>query len=130
MENSQTEQTTQSQQPTQAPQVLTCPQCGTGIPVTDYFCPHCGRKIKDPPPSTSIWGQIKVYTFSILLPPFGIIPAIRYLRQADGKSKVIGLVIIVLTLISFVITIIYTMKFINTFNAELTKQLGPLQIGY
>lgn len=130
MEDSQTEETTQLQQSTQTPEVRACPQCGTGIPATAYFCPHCGRKIKDPPPSTSIWGQIKVYAFSILLPPFGLIPAIRYLRQPDGKSKVIGMVIIILTLISFIITTIYAVQFINSFNAELTKQLGTVQFGY
>lgn len=130
MEGSQTQEIIQPQQATQAPEVRACPQCGTGIPVTDYFCPHCGKKIKDPPPSTSAWGQIKAYAFSILVPPFGIIPAIRYLRQADGKSKTIGIVIIILTLISLVITVIYGVKYINSINEELQKQLGPLQIGY
>src|SRR3989344_8838586 len=114
MADSQAEGKIQPQQPPQtpdasipvqsSPEVRACPACGTGIPVTDYFCPHCGKKIKNPPPSTSAWGQIKVYAFSILLPPFGVIPAIRYLRQADGKSKIIGMVIIILTLISFVVT--------------------------
>ena len=43
--------------------------------------------------------QAGIYVGSILLAPLGLVWGIRYLRQSDQKSKIIGIVAIVLTLL-------------------------------
>jgi len=96
-----------------------------------YFCPKCGKKLKDKLPSTTFSKQLIVYAISFFLPPFGLWPAIRYLRQQDDKSKKIGLAAIFLTIISILLTIWLTTSFINSFNKELNNQLRLYQdIGY
>jgi len=65
------------------------------------------------------------------LPPLGVWPAIKYLRQADKKSKKIGLAALFLTIISIVITIWLTINLVNSFNSGLNSQLNLYQgIGY
>lgn len=111
--------------------MLICPQCKKDILPSDYFCPDCGKKLKDKPPSTTFLRQLIVYAISFFLPPFGLWPAIRYLKQQDGKSKKIGLAALFLTIISILLTVWLTASFMNSFNRELNNQLRLYKdIGY
>lgn len=109
---------------------MNCPNCKQSIAVLDYFCPNCGKKIKDKPRSTTIARQIFVYLLSFFLPPLGLWPGIKYLKQSDDKSRMIGFVAIVLTIISIAITIWLTLGFINVFNQQLNQQLNSSLILY
>lgn len=64
---------------------------------------------------------------SFFLPPLGLWPAIRYLRQQDETAKKIGLAALFLTVISILLTIWVTANFINSFNKELNTQLNLYQ---
>ena len=99
----------------------TCPFCHTAISAADYFCPNCGKKLKDKPPATTISKQIIVYLVSLLLPPFGIVYAWRYLKQADGKSQKIGIAAVVLTVIALALTIWATKLMIDSINQQLNS---------
>lgn len=99
-----------------------CPKCKGNVLPTDFFCPTCGRKLKEKPQPTTVVSQILIYLLSILLPPLGIWPAVKYLRQPDQKSKTIGWVAIFLTVISIVVTIWLSVGYFNS----LQKQLEPL----
>ena len=103
---------------------LFCPGCKQLIVVSDYFCPNCGKKIKDKPQSTSIPRQIFVYLLSFLLPPLGLWPAVKYLKQKEEKSRMIGFVAIILTVISIAITVWLSVGFMNVFNQQLNQQLN------
>jgi len=103
---------------------INCRYCGANILRDDYFCPSCGKKLKDKPLSTGIWKQIYVYLLSFLLPPLGLWPAVKYLRQPDEKSRMIGFVAIVVTIISIAITVWFGLGFMNTFNQQLNQQLN------
>jgi hypothetical protein len=107
---------------------LICHGCKQPILPQDYFCPNCGRKIKDKPQSTTILRQIFVYLISFFLPPVGLWPAVKYLRQKDNKSKMIGLVAIILTVISFAISIWLYFGFIDTVNKQLNQQLNEINL--
>ncbi len=106
---------------------LTCIYCKGNISPSDYFCPNCGEKIKEKSLSTTIGRQLLVYLLSVFLPPLGIWPAIKYLRQQDKKSKKIGLTALFLTIASIVITSWLTINFINSFREELNNQLNLYQ---
>jgi hypothetical protein len=105
----------------------TCPECKTIISSSDYFCPNCGKKIKDKPLQTTLLKQLSIYFISFFLPPLGVWPGIKYLRQGDEKSKKIGLIAIFLTIISIVIAGWLTTNLINSFNKELNNQLNLYQ---
>lgn len=111
--------------------IIMCPYCKGNISITDFFCPNCGKKLKEKPLSTTLISQLLVYLLSAFLPPLGIWPAVKYLRQSDEKSKRIGLAAIFLTIISIVITIWAAAGFINSFSKEFGSQLNMFEgIGY
>ena len=106
---------------------LTCIHCKGNISSSDYFCPNCGEKVKEKSLPITIGRQLLVYLLSVFLPPLGIWPAIKYLRQQDEKSKKIGLTALFLTIISIVIISWLTISFINSFSKGLDNQLNLYQ---
>ena len=109
-----------------------CPYCGFLIYDTFYFCPNCGKKLKNTQLSTSLGKQIGIYALSIFLPPLGIIPGFRYLFQKDNKAKAVGVIAILLTIISTFITVQLTISLLTSpFDSYITGQLRELQnLGY
>ena len=103
-------------------ELLVCPKCKSSYETTDLFCRVCGRKLKEKTLATSFSKQLSTYLISLLLPPLGLWPAIKYLRQGDIKSKQIGIIAIVITVISVIISIIVFTKFMHSFNNTLN---GP-----
>lgn len=97
---------------------LTCKHCKYPIAETFYFCPNCGKKIKNPPPVTTISKQISLYLISVLLPPLGFWPGLKYLFSKDPKARIIGLIAIALTIVSLVVT---TWLTINFFQSQLNS---------
>jgi len=111
--------------------LLPCSSCS--FPVIDayFFCPNCGKKLKRRPPSTSAVKQISFYLFCVFFPPFGLIPAVRYVIQTDSKSKVVGYIGIGLTLASLTVSIILTVQIFSQIQNTLKMQQDVYkQLGY
>ena len=106
-----------------------CPACKLPIFESYLFCPNCGVNLKEAGAPT-LGKQISVYLVSILLPPLGLFPAIRYIRRDDSISKRVGFVALILTIISTAVTIWFTLGFINTVNKTLNQQINIQQLGY
>ncbi len=104
-----------------------CPKCGYQILPTYNFCPNCGNKFKNPPLSTSLGKQVYLYLISILLPPIGLFPGIKYLLDKNPTAKIIGIILITLTLLSTIITVKVTMDFVNSQIAGTNLELNQLQ---
>ncbi len=104
-----------------------CSNCKGNTSPTDFFCPHCGKKLREESLSTTFAKQIWLYFLSFFFPPFGIWPAIKYLRQEDEKSKKIGIALLFITIISIVITLWFTLGFVNSFNKEFNSQMKLYQ---
>lgn len=109
------------------PEQKFCPSCHSPIIDTYYFCPNCGKNIKPVPLATSITKQIGVYAVSIFLPPLGLWPAVKYLKQEDKTAKKIGVIAIVLTVISIVVSIWLLKGFVNQTNQLLNSQPNGYQ---
>lgn len=106
---------------------LTCRFCNFQILETYYFCPNCGKKIKNPPLSTSLSKQLTVYAISILLPPLGVVPAIKYLLSKEKHAKIVGIIALILTVISIYLSTIFALKMYN----DTMAQFNSLQyLGY
>ncbi len=107
-----------------------CKSCQNPVSETFYYCPYCGKKLRTPPLSTSFWKQIGIYLFAVLFPPLGLIPGIRYLSQPDDKSKVIGLVVILLTGFALMAGIYYGIVFLQDFQKTLASQGLDVGLGF
>lgn len=102
----------------------TCKDCKTISPNTYFFCPNCGKKLKDKPLSTSLGRQIIIYLISFFLPPFGLPQGIKYLRQDSSKEKTIGIVVILLTIISIIISVMIFNSLSGSLNSNLNYYQG------
>ena len=100
----------------------TCKHCKNPVTETFYFCPNCGKKLKEPPFKFSWKKTIVVILESAFLPPLGIFPGIKYLRMKETGAKILGLLAIVITTISAVLTTIYFVNFVNS----LSKTYGDI----
>ena len=106
-----------------------CKFCGQTVATNFFFCPYCGKKIIQPPITTA--GIIGVIPISILLPPFGLWPGIKYLLQKDPKSKKIGVIAITLTILSTVVVTWLIISIVNSLTQNLSSQMNGLQnVGY
>lgn len=103
-----------------SPQLL-CKYCSHPVTPEEYFCPNCGKKIKDKPPATTAAEQAKVYIISLVFWPFGAIYIWRYLRQKDAKSRAIGWIALIITVVIGILVIWTTKIFIDEFNKQLNS---------
>jgi len=110
-----------------------CQVCHQPLLPTYYFCPNCGTKINSAPLSTSIWTQIGIYAFSIILPLMAFIfitkwPGTRYYKSLDPKIKRIGQIAWTLLILSTLITIwlvyIWTQSFIASSLSSINADMG------
>ena len=86
----------------------TCQSCHTAVRVTDFYCFNCGKNLYPEKPSTSVGTQTWLYIKSAVLIPFGVIWAIPYLRQSDKKSRIIGWVSVIITVVTVIYLIVAT----------------------
>ena len=103
-----------------------CPVCHLEVKSTDYFCFNCGKNLRPKPLSTSLTKQITIYLESFFLPPYGLIIGLRYLKQKDNASKIVGIASIVLTVISILIFIKVTRDLITMINTQVNTQLQDM----
>jgi uncharacterized membrane protein YvbJ len=101
--------------------LIKCKECRHEISDEALACPNCGKPQRDKPPSVSLSRQITVYSVSLFLPPFGFWYVWKYLKQKDGKSKKIGIAAAILTVISIIVTIWFTERFVNSINQALNS---------
>jgi hypothetical protein len=104
-----------------------CPKCHTEVRVTDYYCYNCGSAIQVKPPSTSTIDQVLLYIGSVCLPPMGIIWGIKYVRQPDTKSKSIGIVAMILTVLIIFITINVTVSLMRSISSQVNSQMQIIE---
>lgn len=110
--------------------IMDCPACKTSVEITYYFCPSCGKQLRDRPLSTSFWQQLKVYIVSFLFPPFGLWSAFRYLTQKGIGTKIIGAIATSLTVIAIIIVTYEILTFSDIINQILPQlmQLSQMNI--
>jgi uncharacterized membrane protein YqaE (UPF0057 family) len=100
----------------------TCKFCGQTVLSNYYFCPYCGKKLIEPP--ITALKEIGVYLLSVFLPPLGLWPGIKYLSQKNEKAKRVGLIAIILTIISTIVTIWISIGLLGSLTQSLNAQMN------
>jgi hypothetical protein len=103
-----------------------CPKCHAPVPPEFYFCPHCGAQIKEQSLSVSLFTQTWIYVVSVLLPPLGFWPGIKYFKNPDPKAKQIGEIAIILSVVATVVTVWLTFSFVNDYVNTLNQAMNGL----
>ena len=78
-----------------------CPHCHLQIVSAFYFCPHCGKQLRTKPIVVSLGRQLVVYFISFFFPPLGLPFALRYIKQENKKTRIIGIIALCLIIVSF-----------------------------
>src|SRR5205809_1073367 len=92
---------------------LVCPYCKFAITPESYFCPNCGKELRSKPLTVSVGRQIGIYLLSFFLPPLGLYPGIKYIRQSNSKTKLVGWIAIGLTVVSIAISLYFYSQFVQ-----------------
>lgn len=108
-------------------EISLCPGCHIAVRPTDYFCFNCGKNLHAAPPGTTPADQLKLYAGSILLAPMGIFWGLKYLGVNDDKTKIVGVVAMILSGVTFIIAAQYTMAFVNSLNSQVGQQLQGIE---
>ena len=104
---------------------LTCESCHVVSPATFFFCPNCGHSLRPKPLSTTITKQIALYLLAVLLPPLGLWPGIKYLKGKTDAEKIVGAVLVILTVVSIVLTLWFSLGVLNSFQKAINSQQIP-----
>ena len=105
-----------------------CPSCGSVVPAAYTFCPHCGKPLQGQKLSTSLGRKIWIYAVSVLLPPLGMWPGVKYLRSDDAEAKKMGMIAIALTVLSTILTLGLTFAFIQSYINQVNDALNGTDI--
>jgi len=103
---------------------LLCPACQCKIQADWFFCPNCAKELKEKPPVISAGKQIFMYTVSFFLTPLGLGWGIKYVKYKDRKTKIIGVICIVLTALSFIFMIMSLKSFVEQY-AKIIEKFVP-----
>jgi len=105
---------------------MLCPFCQSPVDASFFFCPICGKKLREKPLSTGIAAQLGLYLLSAILPPLNIPWMIRYLKM-PGKPKIIGIVSLVLMCASIIVGIWAYKIFVTNLQTQLNNSLRQYQ---
>ena len=113
---------------------LTCPVCHQPVTLDFYFCPNCGKNLKEKPLSTTVLTQLWIYALSIILPMilFTTIrywPAVKYMKSDNQKAKRIGITAVILTTLSTIFVIWMTYITTKQFAQSLNTSIGGISQG-
>ncbi len=103
--------------------IVLCPQCQALNPAINLYCSGCGRILREKPLSATLLTQLGLYALSVFLPPLGLWPAFKYLRQDDPKLKRVGMIAVVLTVLSIIASIYFAAAVVNQVNGQVNQQL-------
>ncbi|MFA6016774.1 MAG: zinc ribbon domain-containing protein [Patescibacteria group bacterium] len=103
-----------------------CPICHFKVQADWFFCPNCAKELKEKIPEISIPKQILIYLVSFFLAPLGLGWGLKYIRSKDSKTRNIGIISIVLTVVSIILMVIASKSFIDQY----TKMLNNIVPSY
>jgi len=103
-----------------------CKYCKSPIQESFYFCPNCGKKLKEPPFKFSLGKSITIIIVALLFPPFGLIPGIKYFLKDDKRAQFVGMITIAVTIIAIGLMFVVTMRIANYYK-DTYNQILQLQ---
>ena len=113
--------------PPAVPASSVCQYCKTQVEATAFYCPTCGKKIREKPLNTTFWYQVGLYAASILLPPLNLIWAVKYYKSPDPKAKKIGTVSLIITVFALIISLWIASALFKNISQQITGQMGQYQ---
>lgn len=104
---------------------FSCKSCKFQTQLIWYFCPNCGKILKEKPIIISIGKQLLIYLVSFFLSPMGLIWGIKYLKNPNVQVKFVGIISILLTVVSIGLMLLSIKNFIYQYGPLLNTIIVP-----
>lgn len=106
---------------------MVCKYCSLPVTPVDYFCPNCGKKLKDKPVSTGFGALVWLFGLSAFAPPFGIGLTIKYMKSEDEQARALGWVSLIVTIVALILTILLTKSLMDNLNQKINTEMQKYQ---
>ncbi|PIY69543.1 hypothetical protein COY90_00095 [Candidatus Roizmanbacteria bacterium CG_4_10_14_0_8_um_filter_39_9] len=98
-----------------------CSTCHAMLQPEWYFCPHCGKPSKEQIPNISFFKQMLIYFVSFFLAPLGLMWGIKFVKYNDQKVRIVGIIAIILTVLSFILMAIKFKGFMDQYRGVINN---------
>ena len=95
---------------------MICRFCGKEIPENSFFCPSCGKKLKDREENLTLGREIFIYAFSFFLTPLGLYWFFKYFRGPEAVKKRVAYISLIITVITILTTVVVTVSYLKSVN--------------
>jgi hypothetical protein len=110
--------------------VISCPHCQLQVLPVFYFCPNCGKQLRPKPIAVSLGRQLGVYLLSFFFPPLGFPIALRYIKQQNKKTKIIGMISLAVIAVSIGAAVYTYILFVQRFYSLYPQLISGQPLGY
>lgn len=106
-----------------------CPLCHQVVQSEFYFCPNCGKNLKEKPPSTTAFARLSLYAASVIVPMTLFLaarlwPIKRYLRSSDPVAHRVGIIALTLATLSAIFVVVTAYEFTVSILPLIKDSLG------
>ncbi len=110
---------------------IVCPACHQPVQPEFYFCPNCGKLLREKPLSTSLETKAWIYALSIIMPFLAFLaisywPGVKYLRSSDEEVRQIGIIATVLMVLSTILMVWLTIVWVQSAVQSSLNSIGNL----
>ena len=103
---------------------LLCPNCKNQVDKVAFYCPTCGKKVKEKPAGMGVWNILGLFTLSALLPPLNIGLSIKYIKDPNQKAKIVGWISIGIMILVLILATLWSIKIVNDINRQVEAEMG------
>lgn len=109
---------------------VSCPSCKLPVLSEFYYCPNCGKQQRAKPIEVSAGKQVGVYLLGFFMPPLAIPFALRYIKQPNKKTRIIGMAVLSLVIVSIGLSLYGYVLFLQQFYSLYTQLNSTQTFGY
>lgn len=109
---------------------MECPECKNKIDDKVFFCPICGKKIKEKPVVMDFWHLLWLFILSLFLPPLNMGLTMKYIKSPDEKAKRLGWISLTIMTVALLIGFWIAARWAQNLNDQVNDEMSRYLRGY
>ena len=103
--------------------LVECPECKNKIDEKVFYCPICGKKIKEKPAAMDFWHLAWLFGLSALLPPLNLGLSMKYIKSPDPNAKKMGWLSLGVMTVAILVGFAWAIKWAQNFNKQVSSEM-------